>query len=163
MDEDSVSPDKVPWNKGKIVGQKAPLKLKDIWAIRIRLQLGHSTRELALFALGLGLSAFQTPETYYHTMFWPQVIRGVGIMFCLLPPTRLALGGMDLSRVPDASGMFNLMRNLGGAIGLAFIDMVIYSRTSLHANEIVSKLTAGDVSTARFVGIPLDLFALQKA
>jgi len=44
---------KIPWNKGKIVGQKAPLKLKDIWAIRIRLQLGHRTRELALFDLGL--------------------------------------------------------------------------------------------------------------
>lgn len=48
----SVCP-KVPWNKGKLVGQKAPLKLKDIWAIRIRLQLGHRTRELALFDLGL--------------------------------------------------------------------------------------------------------------
>ena len=44
---------KIPWNKGKIVVQKAPLKLKDIWAIRIRLQLGHRTRELALFDLGL--------------------------------------------------------------------------------------------------------------
>lgn len=44
---------RAPWNKGKIVGQKAPLKLKDIWAIRIRLQLGHRTRELALFDLGL--------------------------------------------------------------------------------------------------------------
>jgi len=49
----SEMPAKVPWNKGKIVGQKAPLKLKDIWAIRIRLQLGHRTRELALFDLGL--------------------------------------------------------------------------------------------------------------
>ncbi|MDE2271564.1 MAG: tyrosine-type recombinase/integrase [Xanthomonadaceae bacterium] len=38
-----------PWNKGKLVGQKAPLKLRDIWAIRIRLQLGHRTRDLALF------------------------------------------------------------------------------------------------------------------
>jgi integrase len=44
---------KVPWNKGKIVGQKTPLKLKDIWAIRVRLQLNHRTRELALFDLGL--------------------------------------------------------------------------------------------------------------
>jgi hypothetical protein len=44
---------KMPWNKGKIVGQKSPLKLKDIWAIRIRLQLNHRTRELALFDLGL--------------------------------------------------------------------------------------------------------------
>lgn len=42
-----------PWNKGKIVGQKAPFKLKEIWAIRIRLQLAHRERELALFNLGL--------------------------------------------------------------------------------------------------------------
>ena len=53
MNIETASPAKVPWNKGKIVGQKAPLKLKDIWAIRIRLQLGHRTRELALFDLGL--------------------------------------------------------------------------------------------------------------
>ena len=122
-----------------------------------------SAAGFALFALGLGLSAFQTPETDYHAMFWPQVIRGIAIMFCLLPPTRLALGGLDLSRVPDASGMFNLMRNLGGAIGLALIDTVVYSRTSLHANEITSQLTAGDASTARFVGIPLDMLAMQSA
>ena len=53
MNTETASPTKVPWNKGKIVGQKAPLKLKDIWAIRVRLQLGHRTRELALFDLGL--------------------------------------------------------------------------------------------------------------
>lgn len=46
-------PAKASWNKGKIVGQKAPLKLKDIWAIRVRLRLNHRTRELALFDLGL--------------------------------------------------------------------------------------------------------------
>ena len=49
----SVTPSKAPWNKGKIAGQKAPLRLKDIWAIRIRLQIGKRTRELALFDLGL--------------------------------------------------------------------------------------------------------------
>jgi DHA2 family multidrug resistance protein len=54
-------------------------------------------------------------------MFWPQVIRGVAIMFCLLPPTRLALGALSETQVPDASGLFNLMRNLGGAIGVALI------------------------------------------
>ena len=53
MDTATDTAAKLPWNKGKIVGQKAPLKLKDIWAIRIRLQLGHRTRELALFDLGL--------------------------------------------------------------------------------------------------------------
>ena len=42
-----------PWNKGKIVGQKAPLKLKDIWAIRVRLQLSKDIRNLALFNLAI--------------------------------------------------------------------------------------------------------------
>lgn len=42
-----------PWNRGKLIGQKAPLKLKDIWAIRIRLQLSESTRDLALFNLAI--------------------------------------------------------------------------------------------------------------
>lgn len=42
-----------PWNKGKITGQKPPLQLKDIWAIRIRLQMSHRVRELALFNLAI--------------------------------------------------------------------------------------------------------------
>ena len=42
-----------PWNKGKLVGQKTPLKLKEIWAIRVRLQVFGRTRELALFDLGI--------------------------------------------------------------------------------------------------------------
>ncbi|MBK6598189.1 MAG: tyrosine-type recombinase/integrase [Proteobacteria bacterium] len=42
-----------PWNKGKLVGQKAPLKLKDVWAIRVRLQVQDRTRELALFNLAI--------------------------------------------------------------------------------------------------------------
>lgn len=42
-----------PWNKGKLVGQKAPLRLKDIWAIRVRLQLARRTRELAMFNLAI--------------------------------------------------------------------------------------------------------------
>jgi len=42
-----------PWNKGKIVGQKAPFKLKDIWALRVRFQMENRERELALFNLGI--------------------------------------------------------------------------------------------------------------
>lgn len=48
-----VAPRRIPWNKGKLVGQKAPLKLKDILAIRVRLQIGRRTRELALFNLAI--------------------------------------------------------------------------------------------------------------
>jgi len=48
-----VASRKAPWNKGKLIGQKAPLKLKDIWAIRVRLQIGKRARELALFNLAI--------------------------------------------------------------------------------------------------------------
>lgn len=44
---------RVPWNKGKLVGQKAPLRLKDIWAIRVRLQLAGKIRDLTLFELAI--------------------------------------------------------------------------------------------------------------
>ncbi len=43
----------VPWNKGKLIGQKSPLKLKEIWAIRIRLQIASNAREVALFNLAI--------------------------------------------------------------------------------------------------------------
>lgn len=117
-----------------------------------------TTLGFILFAIGLGASAFQTPETDFAGMFWPQVIRGVAIMFCLLPPTRLALGHLKVADVPDASGLFNLMRNLGGAIGIALIDSIIYGRAPIHAKAIIHRLTAGDSATATFVGIPLRLF-----
>jgi len=48
-----VSVSRSPWNKGKLVGQKAPLKLKEIWGIRIRLRLTKRTRDLALFDLAI--------------------------------------------------------------------------------------------------------------
>lgn len=114
-----------------------------------------------LFSIGLGLSAFATRETDFTGMFWPQVVRGVAIMFCLLPPTRMALGRLTPAEVPDASGLFNLMRNLGGAIGLALIDTVIYGRAPIHGRAIVERLQAGDIETAKAVGIPLQMFVTR--
>ena len=116
-----------------------------------------------VFGVGLALSAFQTPDTDFNQMLLPQVIRGVGIMFCLLPPTRLALGRLTPDEVPDASGLFNLMRNLGGAIGLALIDTVIYGRAPVHARQIIARLQAGDDATAQAVGIPMMLFHARAA
>jgi integrase len=53
MDEFRVRVVRGPWNRGKLVGQKTPLKLKEIWAIRVRLQVFGRMRELALFDLGI--------------------------------------------------------------------------------------------------------------
>ncbi|CAN5795546.1 MDR family MFS transporter [soil metagenome] len=113
----------------------------------------------ALFALGLGWSAFQTWESDFDAMLMPQILRGSAIMFCLLPPTRLALGHLPPGRVADASGLFNLMRNLGGAIGLALIDTVIFGRAPILAERIGQRLQRGDASVAALVGLPLETVA----
>jgi len=112
----------------------------------------------ALFAIGLGLSAFQSRTADFGEMFWPQVLRGIAIMFCLLPPTQLALGTLTAAQVPDASGLFNLMRNLGGAIGIAAIDTILYGRTVGHAETLRDRLIAGDVSAAKAIGLDVQLF-----
>jgi hypothetical protein len=50
--------------QGRIVGQKAPFKLKDIWALRVRLQMNRRVRELALFNLGIDSTHGQAKDTY---------------------------------------------------------------------------------------------------
>jgi DHA2 family multidrug resistance protein len=111
-----------------------------------------------VFGIGLAMSAFATPQTGFAGMFWPQVVRGAGAMFCLLPPTRLALGRLAPERVADGSGLFNLMRNLGGAIGIALADTVIYCRAAFHAEALGQALLTGSRETAAFVGLPLKFF-----
>ncbi len=108
----------------------------------------------AMFATGLAMSAFETPRTDYAEMFWPQVVRGFATVLCLLPPIRIALGHLPVERVPDASALFNLMRNLGGAIGLALIDTVLFGRADGHGRALTERLLRGDAAAAEFVGLP---------
>ena len=112
----------------------------------------------ALLAVGLVGNGFMTFETDFWGLFWQQLVRGSAIMLCLLPSTALALSGLDPVDIPNASGLFNLMRNLGGAIGLALIDTVLEQRAPIHIAAIVARLQAGDASAARLVGLPTERF-----
>jgi DHA2 family multidrug resistance protein len=122
-----------------------------------------SAAGFGLLAMGLGSSAFQSRVADFDEMFWPQILRGVAIMFCLLPPTRLALGALTAAQVPDASGLFNLMRNLGGAIGIALVDTILYGRTGGHAEVLRERLIAGDITAAQTIGLDLNLFTHRPA
>jgi len=112
----------------------------------------------ALLAVGLVGNGFMTFETDFWGLFWQQLVRGAAVMLCLLPSTALALSGFDPVHIPNASGLFNLMRNLGGAIGLALIDTVLEQRAPAHIATIVARLQAGDASAARLVGLPTEHF-----
>jgi MFS transporter, DHA2 family, multidrug resistance protein len=112
----------------------------------------------ALLAIGWLGNGFMSFATDFWGLFWQQIARGAAVMLCLLPTTALALGGFDPARVPNASGLFNLMRNLGGAIGLAGIDTVLEQRTPTHVASFVARLQAGDAAAARLVGLPTERF-----
>jgi DHA2 family multidrug resistance protein len=112
----------------------------------------------ALLAIGFIGNSFMSFETDFWGLFWQQIVRGAAVMLCLLPTTSLALGGFDPFLVPNASGLFNLMRNLGGAIGLALIDTVLDLRIPVHVEAIVARLQAGDAAAARLVGLPTERF-----
>ena len=114
-----------------------------------------------LFGAGLFANGLVTPQSDFWGLFWPQILRGLAVMLCILPATRLALDGWAAHDVPDASGLFNLMRNPGGAIGIALIDTLVHTRTAGHAASLVTRLQSGDAATARLVGLPTQLFRGQ--
>jgi MFS transporter, DHA2 family, multidrug resistance protein len=127
--------------------------LEQRWDARLLTAIGFG-----LFALGLLGNGFMTYETDFWGLFWQQVVRGASVMLCLLATTSLALSEFEPSRIPNASGIFNLMRNLGGAIGLALIDTVIEQRAPAHIKALIERLQAGDAAAARFVGLPVERF-----
>jgi MFS transporter, DHA2 family, multidrug resistance protein len=109
-----------------------------------------------VLTLGAALSANQTQNTDFAGMFAGQLVRGCAFMFCVLPPTELALGNLSSAAIPDASGLFNLMRNLGGAVGLAIIDSIIFTRSPEHAQKLFDGLVSGDPSTLSSLGVTQD-------
>jgi DHA2 family multidrug resistance protein len=72
---------------------------------------------MALFGLGSWLNGFLTSESGFDELALPQAVRGAAMLFCFIPINRLALGTLPPAELRNASGVFNLTRNLGGAVG----------------------------------------------
>lgn len=98
---------------------------------RIILAIGFS-----LFAIGCYMNSFLTNESQYWEFFAPQMIRGLALMFCFMPVNDLTLGTLSKDEVQNASGLYNLTRNLGGAIGLALINGQIISKTQAFSQSM---------------------------
>jgi DHA2 family multidrug resistance protein len=102
------------------------------------------------------MSGFETRLSGYDEMFWPQVVRGVALGFCIVPVTRFALGFLPLERVSDASGLYNLSRALGGVIGIALIDTVLFTRTAEHADRLKDLMDADPTAAAAALAISVE-------
>jgi DHA2 family multidrug resistance protein len=96
---------------------------------------------LGMVALGTWLNANLTTESGMVEFLLPQLLRGHGFMFCMLPMTNLALGTLPMHEVKNGSGLFNLMRNLGGAIGLAVINTLLAERNAFHWSHLSNSVS----------------------
>src|SRR6185437_11456815 len=95
------------------------------------------------FAYGTYLASEVTSDWDFYELLWPQVFRGVFMMLCMVPINNLALGTMPPAKMKNASGLFNLTRNLGGAIGLAIINTILDKRMDLHLARLHDSVAWG--------------------
>jgi MFS transporter, DHA2 family, multidrug resistance protein len=101
---------------------------------------------LVTFALGTYQMTWMTRDYDFYELLVPQILRGIGMMCAMIPTNNIALGTLAPERLKNASGLFNLMRNLGGALGLAVINQVLNDRTDLHISRLQDRVTWGNTS-----------------
>jgi DHA2 family multidrug resistance protein len=104
--------------------------------LRVMLAFG-----LLMFGGGVWLQAQMTSEWGFWEFFLPQAVRGFALMFLFIPINAVALGTLPPARLKNASGLYNLMRNLGGAIGIAACATILNDRTNLHFLRLAEHLT----------------------
>ncbi|MGF6710955.1 DHA2 family multidrug resistance protein [Luteibacter sp. W1I16] len=119
-----------------------------IMAIPVYAMLANRVDLRWLLMLGLALftlSMFEfTPITHDWSateLMLPQAFRGLGQQFAVAPTVTLTLGSLPPARLKQASGLFNLMRNLGGAMGIAACATILNDRTNLHFYRLAERLT----------------------
>jgi DHA2 family multidrug resistance protein len=106
---------------------------------RVMMAIGFSG-----FALGTWMMTGLTADWDFYELLIPQVLRGCSLMLCMVPINNIALGTLSPDRVRNASGLFNLTRNLGGAVGLAVINTVLTQRTDQHYARLSEQLNFGN-------------------
>ena len=95
------------------------------------------------FAIGTWMASAITVDWSYSELLIPQILRGVSLMLCMVTITNVSLGTLSPMQLRGASGLFNLTRNLGGAVGLAIINTVMNSRMDLHLARLHEAVSWG--------------------
>lgn len=106
---------------------------------------------LVAFAFSMYSFIPLTHEWGARELLLPQAFRGLAQQFAIAPAVTLTLGSLPPARLKLASGLFNLMRNLGGAIGIALCGTVINNRTNLHYSRLADHLNNANLSVTEFV------------
>ena len=106
---------------------------------------------LALFGFSMWSFGFITHDWGGDQLLLPQILRGFPQVFAVAPAVTLGLGSLPPERLKYASGLFNMMRNLGGAVGIAVCGAILNTRTNFHFDGIAYHLTPANGAMTRMV------------
>jgi DHA2 family multidrug resistance protein len=106
---------------------------------------------LASFGAAMWSYSFITHDWGAGELLVPQILRGLPQVFAVAPSVNLGLGSLPPERLKYASGLFNMMRNLGGAVGIAVCGAILNARTNFHFLAIASNLTPANGAMTRLV------------
>jgi MFS transporter, DHA2 family, multidrug resistance protein len=126
--------------------------------VDLRLMLAFG---IGLFAVSMYLTASLTNQASFTELLVPQALRGVALMCCYLPANLIAFGTLTPDRLKNAAGLYNLTRDLGGAIALALLVTLMNNRLHFHWNRLIENINPArpavqhflDMQTGRFDGL----------
>ncbi len=105
----------------------------------------------ALLAFGITVSAYSTHlmslfslQADFNTVIWPRIVLGVGMGFLFIPLTTMTMSSVKKEDMGNASAIYNLLRNLGGSFGVAFVTTIIARGAQTHQNSLVEHLSPFD-------------------
>ncbi len=130
---------------GKLMGKVDP---------RILIGIGFSC-----FAIGTWQASVITKDWDFWELLVPQMLRGFGLMTAMVPINNVALGTLPPARLKNASGLYNLTRNLGGAVGLALINTLMNDRWDLHLARLHESVAYGHEQAERTLAMLTDVYA----
>src|SRR5208282_5138575 len=104
-----------------------------------------------LLALGLAVCSYATflmsqfnLYADFNTLLWPRIVLGIGMGFLFIPLTTLTLSTIKKEAMGNATGIYNLLRNLGGSFGVAFVTTMLERRAQFHQSRLTEHLTPFD-------------------
>jgi MFS transporter, DHA2 family, multidrug resistance protein len=95
----------------------------------------------ALFAASNFMNIYMTPDYATDQLLWPNMVRAVGQALVFAPLSAVATAGIEAENAGSASGLFNMMRNLGGAVGIAMLQTFLTKREQYHSNVLTQSVS----------------------
>jgi len=153
------------WTSGLVL---APGGVGNMISLIVSGRLVARVDQRALLALGCVLNAGAlyamsslTLGIDYWSLAWPRFVQGVGMGFIFVPLTTLALATVRKDRLSNATAAYNVIRNLGGSVGVALTTTLLSRRSQYHQTTLVGHVTAWDTETTAHLKAWADTFVAQ--